>query len=246
MRRLLEIAAALLCLAGLPAGEALAVPASAMFGTAEIRAESHDELPQWGRVVREVAREEATYAACAAEATAAGGGAVHGRAACASVPALRDWSRLLARLAREPRREQLQAVNLFVNRWPYRADRDTYGRRDHWATPLEFFANSGDCEDYAIAKYVSLRRLGVPAGDLRMVVLQDTSRGIAHAVLVARATAGSDWLVLDNLSDKVLRQRDLPHYVPYYSVNETTRWAHVPPADAAVVTGGLAEAGGQE
>ena len=153
MRRLLEIAAALVCWAGLPAGEALAVPAAAMFGTAEIRAESHDELPQWGRVVREVAREEATYAACAAD----------GAAACAAAPALRDWSRLLARLAREPRREQLRAVNLFVNRWPYRPDQDTYGRRDHWATPLEFFANSGDCEDYAIAKYVSLRRLGVPA-----------------------------------------------------------------------------------
>lgn len=224
MRRLLETAAtALLCLAGLAGGEALAVPAS-VFGTLEIRAESHEELPQWGRVLREVAREEASYAACAA---------ADGGSACAAIPALRDWSRLLGRLAREPRLEQLRAVNLFVNRWPYRPDQDTYGRRDHWATPLEFFANSGDCEDYAIAKYVTLRRLGVPADDLRMVVLQDTSRGIAHAVLVARATAGADWLVLDNLSDTVQRPRDLPQYVPYYSVNETRRWAHLPPDDAA-------------
>ena len=72
----------------------------------------------------------------------------------------------------------------------------------------------------------------MPADDLRMVVLQDTSRGIAHAVLVARASAGADWLVLDNLSDTVQRPRDLPQYVPYYSVNETTRWAHLPPDDA--------------
>jgi predicted transglutaminase-like cysteine proteinase len=232
VRRLLETAAtALLCLAGLPGGEALAIPAS-VFGTLEVRAESHEELPQWGRVLREVAREEAAYAACAA-----GGGGT----ACAAAPALRDWTRLLGRLALEPRLEQLRAVNLFVNRWPYRPDHDTYGRRDHWATPLEFFVNSGDCEDYAIAKYVSLRRLGVPADDLRMVVLQDTSRGIAHAVLVARAGVGSDWLVLDNLSETIQRQRDLPHYVPYYSVNETTRWAHVPPDDAAVLAGGPAD-----
>jgi hypothetical protein len=29
----------------------------------------------------------------------------------------------------------------------------------------------------------------------------------------------------------VLPQDRINHYVPYYSINEETRWAHVPPAD---------------
>lgn len=229
MRRLIETAAALLLyLAGAIGTEAHAAPTApatpTIFGAPETDAESHEALPQWRRVLRSLYMEEQLYAGCA-----------HGD--CPS-RAVGEWVTLLAKLAGEPRAEQLRAVNFFVNRSPYRSDHAAYGRRDHWATPLEFFRKSGDCEDYAIAKYVSLRRLGLPAADLRMVVLQDTSRDIAHAVLIARQ--GDTWLVLDNLSDRVERPERLPHYIPYYSVNETARWTHTSP-DAAVVTSGLTQ-----
>jgi predicted transglutaminase-like cysteine proteinase len=51
-------------------------------------------------------------------------------------------------------------TNRFLNDWRYKPDDQNYGQRDYWATPLEFLRRSGDCEDYAIAKYVTLRELG--------------------------------------------------------------------------------------
>ncbi len=59
--------------------------------------------------------------------------------------------------------DQIQAVNQFLNQWQYKTDEQNYGQRDYWAAPLEFLRRSGDCEDYAIVKYVSLRQLGFAA-----------------------------------------------------------------------------------
>jgi predicted transglutaminase-like cysteine proteinase len=135
------------------------------------------------------------------------------------------WLALLRHLEGAPRAEQVRTVNAFVNRWRYRTDPENWGARDHWATPLEFILRSGDCEDYAILKYHSLRRLGFAPEDLRLVVVQDTQREIAHAVLAVRLD--DDVVVLDNLTDTVRSQRSIRHYAPYYSINETARWVHV-------------------
>jgi predicted transglutaminase-like cysteine proteinase len=206
--------------AGLAATPAQAGPAS-LFGTAEFHAESLAALPQWQLVLARMADERAVVHACAADA-----GRCPSRAALA-------WTALLRGLEGEARLRQVREVNRFVNRWAHRADADNYGRSDHWATPLEFFRRSGDCEDYVIAKYESLRRLGLGPDQLRMVVVQDVVRDLPHAVLAVYL--GEEVLVLDNLSDAVLPQGRIAHYVPYYSVNETARWAHTPP-DALVVT----------
>ena len=115
------------------------------------------------------------------------------------------WLALLRGLEAETRLRQVRAINEFVNRWRYKADADNYGKRDHWATPLEFLRRSGDCEDYAIAKYESLRRLGLPADPLRLVVVQDTVRDLPHAVLAVYLA--DEVYILDNLSDAVLPQR---------------------------------------
>ncbi|MEZ5862431.1 MAG: transglutaminase-like cysteine peptidase, partial [Geminicoccaceae bacterium] len=79
--------------------------------------------------------------------------------------------------------------------------------------------------DYAITKYVSLRQLGVPAGRLRLVVVQDELRQLAHAVLAVYLDDTA--VILDNLTNAVLPHERVAHYAPYYSVNETARWAHV-------------------
>ena len=93
------------------------------------------------------------------------------------------WAALLRSLVGVAPRAQVEAVHRFVNGWTYRADADNYGRSDYWATPLEFFRRSGDCEDYVIAKYRSLRLLGLRPDQLRMVVVQDVVRDLPHAVL---------------------------------------------------------------
>jgi predicted transglutaminase-like cysteine proteinase len=207
-------AAILAAAAGLAGAPALAITPG-LFGTTEFEAESLRDLPQWQSVLARMAAEAAVTARC--------------RAASEQCPtrATRAWSRLLRSLDGASPLTQLREVNRFVNGWRYRADSDNYGRSDYWATPLEFFRRAGDCEDYVIAKYRSLRLLGMPADRLRMVVLQDAARDLPHAVLAVYL--GDRILILDNLSDEVLPQERLPHYLPYYSVNETARWAHLAP-----------------
>jgi predicted transglutaminase-like cysteine proteinase len=195
---------------------AVSATAPQLFGTVEFRVDSLAALPQWQSVLRRIANERPIYRACAEAA-----------ATCPTRSAL-AWQALLKSEVGQPRFEQIQAVNQFLNQWQYKTDQQNYGQRDYWATPLEFLRHSGDCEDYAIAKYVSLRQLGFAADDLRLVVLRDIVRDLPHAVLAVYLRG--EVYILDNLTRAVLPQEQVTQYVPYYSVNETTRWAHVAPA----------------
>src|SRR5690606_24630750 len=99
-----------------------------------------------------------------------------------------------------------------------------WGVEDYWATPLQFFRKNGDCEDYAIAKFMSLRALGWDNEALRIVVVNDMNLRVQHAVLVVFLEDGA--YVLDNQSPSVMRQDRIRHYRPVYSVNETSWWVH--------------------
>lgn len=137
------------------------------------------------------------------------------------------WGDLKGRLEKMSPMEQLKAVNRFWNQWPYRQDTEVYKKADYWATPAEFLKNSGDCEDYSIVKYFTLKELGYDSNKMRIVVLMETIRNIAHAVLVVYMD--DDAYVLDNLSNNVLSHSRYKSYLPQYSVNEQFRWAHVRP-----------------
>lgn len=140
-----------------------------------------------------------------------------------------DWRRLLAGLRDKGRLEQLGAVHGYMNARRWVDDRVNYGMSDYWATPLEFLARGGDCEDYAFAKYVSLRRLGFPAEILRILVLDDLNAGQPHAVLLVHLD-GQVW-VLDNLAPTIVRASSIRHFAPIYSINETSWWLHRPTAE---------------
>lgn len=188
-----------------------------LFGTVEFRAESLAALPQWQRTLKQIEEERQIYRSC-----------WNAAASCPSRGAV-AWQTMLKAQMGRPRFHQIQAINRFLNDWQYRSDQQNYGRRDYWATPLEFVRHSGDCEDYAIIKYVSLRQLGFEADELRVVVLNDATRGLAHAVLAVYL--GRQVYILDNLHRAVLPQERVTDYEPYYSINETTRWAHVKPVE---------------
>ncbi len=211
MRLFLKSAALLLLFLAAWSKKPEAAPV-ALFGTVEFRNESLDALPQWQRALRVLAKEQSGYEAC-------------GRAGrgCATA-ALAAWHELLQAQAGRTRLQQVRAVNEFVNRWPYRPDQENYGKSDYWATPSEFFARSGDCEDYAITKYVTLRLLGFSPDELRMVVVKDVRRNLAHAILAV--TVAEENYILDNLAERALPQSEVTHYKPYYSVNEEARFAH--------------------
>ena len=139
---------------------------------------------------------------------------------------LLDWQSFLRGIKNQPRDQQLSAVNQYANQKQYVLDIDNYGVEDYWAIPREFLYNNGDCEDYAITKLFSLRWLGFPMDELRIVVLQDTNLRIPHAVL---AVANSnDIMIMDNQINEVISHRDIVHYAPVYSINESHWWIHLP------------------
>ncbi len=193
---------------------------AAIFGTTEVRAQSLAALPKWRHVLERIRKEAPRYRRCGEQ-----GDSCDSRAMLA-------WQNLLRGLLGADRRTQLRRINRFANRFLYRPDSENYGRSDYWASPGEFLRRGGDCEDYAIFKYVSLRALGMPADRLRLVVLQDTLRNLPHAVLAVYLD--SKIYILDNQTDAILTDRRISHYRPYYSVNEKARWAHLLPGTPLV------------
>ena len=141
------------------------------------------------------------------------------------------WATLRGRLKNAPLQEQVREVHRFFNQWPYKTDMELWGVEDIWNTPREFIERSGDCEDYAIAKYYALRDLGVPANLMRIAAVMDTIRNLGHAVLIVYMDG--DAYVLDNLTNLVLSHRRLTHYTPQYTVNEEFLWRHVVPKTPA-------------
>ncbi|MDH3661642.1 MAG: transglutaminase-like cysteine peptidase [Alphaproteobacteria bacterium] len=200
---------------------AVAAPAAAqspaLFNTVEYRSNDLDVLPQWKKAMHKIAKEQKTYAA-------------------SSSKAVRAWQGMIKANKGERQIDQLKAVNNFINQWRYRTDSYNYKTSDYWASPAEFFSRSGDCEDYAIAKYVTLRQMGFSADQLRLVVVKDLERDLAHAVLAAYVDG--DVFILDNVNNQVRSQAAVTEYAPYYSVNEQSRWAHAAaPANVASAAG---------
>lgn len=182
-----------------------------LFQTAAFRG-NFNALPKWKRVLSKAEAQVRQLDSCTP-----GKGCPPGAA---------SWQRIMAQSRGLAPFEKLKTVNAFFNKWPYRLDQDAYGTSDWWATPQEFLKLSGDCEDYAITKYFALRELGFSPDDLRIVVLKDRIRGIAHAILAV--FMDGDAYVLDNVTSVIFSHSKFRHYVPYYSLNEKYRWSHIP------------------
>ena len=138
-----------------------------------------------------------------------------------------DWDKLKALLKGKPPLEMIKAVNSFWNQWPYKLDKTVYGKEDYWAAPYEFQKYSGDCEDYAIAKYYTLKEMGFSIDEMRIVVVKDTILNLGHAILAVYLE--DDIYILDNIAKNVLSHTRIRNYQPQYSVSEKYRWVHVRP-----------------
>jgi predicted transglutaminase-like cysteine proteinase len=123
-----------------------------------------------------------------------------------------------------------RAINLAIHPM---SDLAQYGQIDVWSSPLVTFAHAaGDCEDYAIAKYVALRLAGVAADDLRLVVMHDIVRGEDHAVAAARLDG--HWLMLDNNRMAMVEDADVRNYRPSFVLDERGVMRYDAPLMAAV------------
>lgn len=115
-------------------------------------------------------------------------------------------------------KEKLESVNDFFNETPYASDRNTWGVSDYWATRLEFIGrDKGDCEDYVIAKYFTLKELGVSPKKLYMTYAKSLRYKTAHLVLTYYETPRSIPLILDNYNLKILPATQRDDLVPIYS-----------------------------
>jgi predicted transglutaminase-like cysteine proteinase len=119
---------------------------------------------------------------------------------------------------------QLQKINRYINSKPYVPDTSNWGSSDYWATPLEFLRKGGDCEDYAIAKYMVLRHLGASTRDMRIVVLRDLNTSAEHAVLAVYID-GIPY-ILDSRTEAIRSSTSIANYQPIYSINEHGWWLH--------------------
>jgi len=109
-----------------------------------------------------------------------------------------------------------RAINLAIRPM---SDLAQFGEIDVWSSPLvTFYRGAGDCEDYAIAKYVALRMTGFPPEDLRIVVLEDVLRGEGHAVAAARLDG--HWLILDNRRMAMVEDVSLRNYRALFVIDQ--------------------------
>ena len=119
------------------------------------------------------------------------------------------------------RGDLLGPVNGYFNRIPAVTDQAHWGVEDYWATPAETLAsNGGDCEDYAIAKYFTLKELGVPIARLRLVYARTTRSRAAHMVLAYYPEPQADPLILDNLQGSIEPASERSDLIPVYSFND--------------------------
>jgi predicted transglutaminase-like cysteine proteinase len=110
-----------------------------------------------------------------------------------------------------------RAINLAIHPM---SDLAQFGQEDVWSSPLvTFYRGAGDCEDYAIAKFVALRMAGIPSEDLRIVVLADSLRGEGHAVAAVRLDGR--WLILDNRRMTMVEDMAFWNYRPLFVIDQT-------------------------
>lgn len=117
-------------------------------------------------------------------------------------------------------RTKLEKINDFFNDIKYASDQAVYGTSDYWANPYEFLAkDKGDCEDYAIAKYLALEYLGVPTSKMFLSYVRVKSSNEAHMVLTYFETPSSEPLVLDNLRKTIQPASKRDDLIPVFNFN---------------------------
>lgn len=122
--------------------------------------------------------------------------------------------------------EKLQLVNDFMNHTQFISDLKHWGKEDYWATPIEFLStDAGDCEDYSIAKYFTLRALGVPDEKLRITYVKElVVYNEPHMVLAYFPSPDAEPVVLDNINPTIRPASSRTDLLPVYSFNGSGLW----------------------
>lgn len=152
--------------------------------------------------------------------------ALYGPASAAAQQRINAWQQLLIQLRHADEQTQLRTVNQFFNtQLHYAEDSNIWNSADYWATPVESLRKGeADCEDYAIAKYFTLRQLGVSEEKLRITYVKALRYNRAHMVLTWYASPEAIPLVLDSLTSTISPATQRMDLLPVYSFNDSGLW----------------------
>lgn len=138
---------------------------------------------------------------------------------------LLSWENLIRKDKTSSDLQKLEKVNRFFNRMEFVNDVQLWGVKDYWATPIEFISrNAGDCEDFAIAKYFTLKAMGISEKKLNITYVKALRYNMPHMVLTYYAEPGAEPLVLDNLSDAIEMASKRNDLIPIFTFNGTGLW----------------------
>ena len=135
------------------------------------------------------------------------------------------WYQLIDDYQDAPSHDKLERVNNFFNQLAFVKDSELWGQEDYWATPLQMLSsNGGDCEDFSIAKYFTLRKMGIPEERMRLTYVKALQLDQAHMVLTYFPSPDADPLVLDNLVTEIRPASERTDLLPVYSFNGNGLW----------------------
>lgn len=139
------------------------------------------------------------------------------------------WDSMIESSKNESLLNKIKNVNDFFNQITYKTDAAHWKQKDYWATPFEFMGTgAGDCEDYAIAKYFSLIKLGIPDDKLRItyVIYKKANSRFeqAHMVLTYYHKTGAEPVILDNINRRLELASKRDDLKPVYSFNASGLW----------------------
>ena len=177
------------------------------YGLLSFRAPEGALWRKWRAAEQDIARDAAALAACVNNATQCD-------------ESTRRFNNMIGDVRGRTGRARIEAANRLVNgAIRYTSDLIQHGVIDQWSAPLATLASSrGDCEDYAIAKYVLLREAGVPHGDLRILLGRDKAAREDHAVLAVKD--GANWIILDNRTMNTSEDMAARHFVPLFAIDK--------------------------
>lgn len=177
------------------------------FGLFTFRAPENSLWRKWRGLESDLAKERSVLEQCRESAVG-----------CPSQAA--QFLRLINAVKSKSGRGRLDEANRAVNQAiRYVSDFAQHGEPDRWTAPLATFATGkGDCEDYAIAKYIALSEAGFPREDLRLVLGRDRVIRQDHAVLAARLDG--HWLILDSRRSELIDDGELGNFTPMFAINE--------------------------
>lgn len=138
---------------------------------------------------------------------------------------IRHWQNLIHDSQQEQELQKLVIVNDFFNGARFVSDQKQWNKRDYWATPLEFLIHdAGDCEDFSIAKYFTLREMGLDVSKLRITYVKALILNQAHMVLAYYPSPNAEPLILDNINKLIKPASERTDLKPVYSFNADDLW----------------------